>query len=258
MSPLRIVILVLVVLGSVLTAVFFVRPSLFRTAPVTRSILTPEAAPSIGEAPVAPTLRPDLTPPPALQPPIAGTLEISTTPAGAAFALYPSASAEATPPITPPVREGTAPATVDDLPPKPYTVFVRLPGWPEERKEVLLNSGERLALDLTFPHGRVEVKSEPDGAQIFHGERWLGKTPLTVDLPLGEQELVARATDRPERKEKVLVEPLVTTAVAFDLRPSGRTTRTRKPKKPDNPFDAISRTVKKVFSPKKEKKSGGR
>lgn len=255
MSPFRIAILAVVIVGSIVTAILFVRPSLFRPTPVTRSVLTPQTpspAPEAGEARPAET---SLPPPPMPEVPAAGVLEIATTPAGASFAIYPSASAEATPPITPPLQEGAAPAVVENLQPKPYTIYFRLPGWPEERKDVLLNSGERLPVNFTFPHGKVEVTSEPEGAQIFHGERWLGKTPLTIELPLGEQELIARASDRPERSEKVTIAPLATATVAFDLRASGRSAR-RKSKKSDNPFEAISRTVKKVFAPKKPKRSG--
>ena len=45
----------------------------------------------------------------------------------------------------------------------------------------------KLSRRIHFPHGSVTITSIPEGAEIFAGTILLGRTPLTVDLPLGKQ-----------------------------------------------------------------------
>lgn len=177
-----------------------------------------------------------------------GTLQLVTTPAGANFAIYPGSVTGATALASAPLRRGATPESVVDLPPGQYTIFFRNEGWPEDRAEIALKAGETLPVEFTFPHGTATITSNPDGAEIFAGETSLGRTPLTVDLPLGKQELVARHPDFPKKTETVTIESETPATVAFQLRPRSRSSG--KTKEPESAWGKFSNSLKKVFSPK--------
>ena len=187
-----------------------------------------------------------------------GTVRLTTAPSGASFAIYPGLVVGKIAPGTPPLQEGVAPESIGDLPPGRYTLFFRNEGWPDERAEISLEPGENLPVDYTFPHGCANITSNPDGAEIFLGARSLGHAPLTVDLPIGQQQITARHPDGPERDQTVTIESDATAAVAFDLRASSSSSSHRRRRPPESAFDKFSRTLKKVFSgeppPKKRKK----
>ncbi|MEO5722124.1 MAG: hypothetical protein ABIR71_11720 [Chthoniobacterales bacterium] len=222
----------------------------FRSKTPSTSVISPQAPPDPervesveGDAGV-----------PAISPPVAttGALRITTQPAGASFALYPAAADPNGDPPPPPLRDGTAPGSLDGLPPADYVLVFRSEGWPEERATFTLAAGDTRAVDFVFPHGQVEVTSKPDGAQIFHGGRWLGPAPITLDLPVGQQVLIARATNRPERKQTVTIENGGTASVVFEMRPAVRSTRSR-PKEEPSVFEKMGRSMKKFFGPKSKK-----
>lgn len=197
-------------------------------------------------------------PPPSLAPitaPQNATLQLATTPAGASFAIYPGVVADKTAPAATPLRSGATPESVVDLPPGPYTIFFHYQRWPDDRAEITLQPGETLPVEVTFPHGSATVTSNPDGAEIFAGETSLGLTPLTVDLPLGKQELVARHPDFPKKTEIVTIESETPATVAFQLRPRGRSSG--KTKEPASAWDKFSNSLKKVFSSKPPPKKKG-
>jgi serine/threonine protein kinase len=177
-----------------------------------------------------------------------GTLQLATTPAGANFAIYPGIVTGATALASAPLRRGATPESVVDLPPGQYTIFFHNEGWPEDRAEIALKPGETLPVDVTFPHGSATITSNPDGAEIFAGETSLGRTPLTVDLPLGKQELVARHPDFPKKTETVTIESETPATVAFQLRPRSRSSG--KTKEPESAWGKFSNSLKKVFSTK--------
>ena len=208
-------------------------------------------------------LRPDPVPGPALAPespnettPNAptknGALQLTTAPAGATFALYPGVIAGKAAPEFPPLQAGAAPEAIGDLPPGRYTLFFRNDGWPEERTEISLQPGETLPVDYTFPHGSANITSNPDGAEIFLGSRSLGHTPLTVDLPVGKQQLTARHSERPEHNQTVAIQSDITATVDFQLRPAERSHRRRQA--PESALEKLSRSMKKVFAPKQPTK----
>ncbi len=176
------------------------------------------------------------------------TLQLATTPAGAKFAIYPGSVTGATALASAPLRRGATPESVADLPPGQYTIFFHNEGWPEDRTEIALKPGEALPVEFTFPHGSATITSNPDGAEIFAGETSLGRTPLTVDLPLGKQELVARHPDFPKKTESVTIESETPATVAFQLRPRSRSSG--KAKEPESAWGKFSNSLKKVFSPK--------
>ena len=212
-------------------------------------VLRPDPAPAV--PPNETTAGPASRPKPAV-------VQLNTTPAGASFSIYPGVIVGKTAPGTPPLQEGIAPESIGDLPPGRYTLFFRNEGWPEERAEISLEPGETLPVEYTFPQGCANITSNPDGAEIFLGARSLGHAPLTVDLPIGQQQLTARHPDGPERDQTVTIESDATATVAFDLRASSSSSSHRRRRPPESAFDKFSRTLKKVFSgeppPKRNKK----
>jgi serine/threonine protein kinase len=187
------------------------------------------------------------------------TLNLTSTPTGATFSVYPGVIASKTPPVSTPLRSGTTPATIDDLSPGRYTLFFHNDGWPDDRAEIAVHSGENVPVDYTFPHGSATITSMPDGAEIFLGEHSLGTTPLTVDLPLGKITLAARHPDYPKRTKTVTIDGATEATVAFQLRSSG----VSKPKPTPTPsgLDKLGNSFKHLFggktepSPAKKKKS---
>jgi serine/threonine protein kinase len=186
-----------------------------------------------------------------IEPPKA-RLQLITTPPGATFAIYPGVIASKTAPANAPLHSGTAPESIDDLAPGRYTVFFHHKGWPDDRAEISLQSGETLPVDYDFPHGSATITSTPDGAEIFVGEKSLGRTPITIDLPPGKQELVATHPDFPKRSETVMIENGVTAKVAFKfLRARSRSSSKPKPKPtPESAWNKLGDSIKNAFRAK--------
>ncbi len=104
--------------------------------------------------------------------------------------------------------------------------------------------------DATEPQGSVTITSSPAGAEIFLGETSLGHTPLTVDLPLGKQQLVARHPDYPKKTQTVTIASDAPAKVAFQLRGRSRSSSKAKPTPTPSALGKIGNTLKKVFGPK--------
>jgi serine/threonine protein kinase len=174
------------------------------------------------------------------------TIVLNTTPPGASFAVYAGVIAGKSLPATAPLRSGTAPDSVDDLPPGRYTLFFHNDGWPDDRAEVAVNAGESVPVDYTFPHGSVSVSSTPDGAEILLGTHSLGNAPVTVDLPLGKQKLIARLPNLPERSQVVTVDAATAATVSFQLRAQTHSSRAKSTPIP-SALDKIGQSFKHVF-----------
>jgi len=175
-------------------------------------------------------------------------VQLTTAPAGATYTLYPGVIANKTAPATEPMRRGTSPGSIEDLPPGRYTLFFHNEGWPDDRAEVSVSAGETVPVDYTFPHGAATITSTPDGAEIFLGNRSLGNTPLTVDLPLGKLKLVARLPDMPERSQTVTIGSATSASITFEM----KTHRPRaKATPPPSALDKLGQSLKHVFGPKK-------
>ncbi len=175
-----------------------------------------------------------------------GTLQLTTTPPSATFAIYSGVIAGKSAPAATPLRSGTAPENAGDLPPGRYTLFFHNDGWPDDRAEISLQPGETLPVNYTFPHGSATITSNPDGVEILLGEHSLGHTPLTVDLPLGKQQLVSRHPDLPKRTKTVTIENGTVVTVAFQLRSNGRSSA--KPTPTPSGLDKLGNSLKKIFS----------
>lgn len=176
-------------------------------------------------------------------------VQLTTTPAGASYTVYPGVIANKTAPATEPLRSGSSPASIDDLPPGRYTFFFHNEGYPDDRAEVSVSAGETVPVDYTFPHGTASITSTPDGAEIFLGTQSLGNTPLTVDLPLGKLKLIARLPDVPERSQTVTIGSTTPATIKFEMKAhhSGRVRATPTP----SAFDKLGQSLKHVFGPKK-------
>jgi hypothetical protein len=185
----------------------------------------------------------------ALKVPVTNALvQLTTTPAGATYTVYPGVIASKTAPAAEPMRSGTSPGSIEDLPPGRYTFFFHNEGYPDDRAEVSVSAGETVPVDYTFPHGTATITSAPNNAEIFLGTRSLGNTPLTVDLPLGKLKLVARLPDMPERSQTVAIGPSPAATVNFEMK--GHHSNRVKPKPTPSALDKLGQSLKHVFSPK--------
>ena len=145
-------------------------------------------------------------------------LQLTTTPAGATFAVYPGIIADRSAPASAPLRTGTSPGTAEELRGGNYTIFFHKDGWPDSRTEVQLQAGEVRPVEYAFPHGGVTITSVPNGAEILLGTVSLGFTPLTVALPAGEQALTARLKNYPDRTQNVTVNENTAPTIEFQMR----------------------------------------
>ncbi len=215
-------------------------------------LFRPDATPKVTLAPdpiATPFAESIPDAPEASKAPKNGSLQLTTAPAGARFAIYPGVVAGNIVPATSPLHAGTAPESIDDLAPGHYTLFFHNEGWPEESTEVSLEAGESLPVAYIFPHGSANLTSTPDGAEIFLGARSLGYAPLTVDLPLGKQQLAARLPGYPERTQSVTIQDETPAAIAFQMRASSADKK-RKAKRPESALDKLGQSLKNVFSRK--------
>ncbi len=178
------------------------------------------------------------------------TIVLTTSPPGASFAVYSGVIAGKSLPTTAPVHSGTAPDSVADLPPGRYTLFFHNDGWPDDRAEVAVNAGESVPVDYTFPHGSATVSSTPDGAEIFLGTRSLGNAPITVDLPLGRQKLIARLPNLPERSQVVNIDAASVAAINFQLHAQTHSSHAKPTPTPPSALSKIGQSLKHVFGSK--------
>ncbi|MFW6388231.1 MAG: PEGA domain-containing protein [bacterium] len=74
------------------------------------------------------------------------------------------------------------------LEPDRYELVVTAAGYGEQVREVELNESEsaQMSVDLSpLPAERVTIRSEPEGADLYVGSEWVGRTPVTMDRPPG-------------------------------------------------------------------------
>lgn len=95
------------------------------------------------------------------------------------------------------IRTAKTPAEFTDLKTGSYTASFTRPGWPEQRVEVLVSKGQVASAEAEFSQGTVKAESRPSGATVLDGDRVLGKTPLTAELPTGEHTLRFQQPDWP-------------------------------------------------------------
>jgi hypothetical protein len=188
---------------------------------------TPMSAPEVTPATPAPITVDMIASPPRSVTDQPAALQLTTKPAGATFAVYSGIIANKTLPALAPLRTGTSPGTAEELRGGNYTIFFHLDGWPDSRTEVQVQAGEVRPVEYAFPHGEVTITSLPNGAEILRGAVSLGFTPLTVDLPAGEQELTARFKNYPDRTQNVAVNENAASSIEFQMRARRRIAKAR-------------------------------
>jgi serine/threonine protein kinase len=209
-----------------------------------------QPSPLMAESPAPESSRPS-EPTPSLAPKVAGknaALQLTTTPTGASYAIYPGVIANKTAPAVAPMRSGSTPNSIEDLPPGRYTLFFHNEGWPDDRAEISVSAGESVPVDYTFPYGNAIINSTPEGAEILLGTRSLGNTPLTADLPLGKQKLIARLPNLPERSQAVTIGSATPATVNFQM--SVRRSAKPKPTPTPSALDKLGQSLKHVFGHK--------
>src|SRR5438067_3058355 len=173
-------------------------------------------------------------------------LQLTTKPARATFAVYPGIIADKAAPASAPLRSGTSPGTAEELRGGNYTIFFHKDGWPDSRTEVQVQAGEVRPIAYAFPHGEVTITSVPNGAEIFCGTVSLGFAPLTVDLPAGEQVLIARLKNYPDRTQNVTVGENATPTIEFQMRARRRIAKAR-PTPPPSLIEKVGGSLKHLF-----------
>ncbi len=76
---------------------------------------------------------------------------------------------------------------------------------PEKKNAPPVEAVDPTPVPTATPVGKVSLRSQPEGAEVFDGAQQLGVTPLTVELPAGEHELLARFSGWPDQSQRVLV-----------------------------------------------------
>lgn len=216
--------------------------------PTGYAIETTKAAPERTPFPsTAVTSDVTASPPPTItdQP---ASLRLTTKPAGATFAVYDGIIASKTTAVSPPVCRGTSPGTVAELHSGNYTIFFHKDGWPDNRTEIEIQAGEARPLEYSFPHGEVTITSVPIGAEILHGGVPLGFTPLTVDLPSGEQTLTAQLKNYRDRTQNVAVDENASLTIAFEMRERRRMAKAKRTP-PPSLLEKVGGSLKHLFGP---------
>lgn len=174
------------------------------------------------------------------------SLQVTTKPIGATFAIFAGIVADKSPPTSTPVRSGTSPDTVENLEPGNYTIFFQKEGWPDSRDEIQLQAGEVRPLSHIFPHAEVTITSDPSGAEILLGTVSIGFTPLKADLPPGQSEFTARLKNLVDHKQTVTLTDSSTPVIDFQLRTHRHATRAR-PAPPASFIDKIGGSLRHLF-----------
>jgi serine/threonine protein kinase len=135
-----------------------------------------------------------------------GKIKLATNPSGVAFQI-----------VGPDQKtvSGKTPATLEDLSVGKYQISLSQPGWPDYSETVELTSKNPVEITHDFRGIDVTLSSDPSGASIFLGKAKLGETPLTVNLPPGQVEIISRFGQLAPVVQTVNPDPKWVTAVQF-------------------------------------------
>jgi PEGA domain len=135
-----------------------------------------------------------------------GRISVNTEPAGVPFEIVDSQQK---------VTSGVAPLRLDDLPVGQYQITLKRPGWPDVVQSVDLTVNSTATVQHTYQGAEVTLKSDPSGATIYLSGRELGKTPLTINLPFGTNEITSKIGALAPVTQNVTPDPNETTVVEF-------------------------------------------
>ena len=188
-------------------------------APVAAAVVAPEAP--VPVAPVEPPVEPPAAP---VEPPVEPPAAPVEPPVVAAPAL----------PVAPPVpAKQASPAVAPPVPAKPGTpaaapvnrVAVAAPA-PKAVQPAQAAPSSNISSDDANPwgapaavtSGTLKIVTDPDGATVYVNDKQRGKTPLTVELPYGLQNIrVVRGGYKTEVRDVNIGVPSLT--VPFTLKP---------------------------------------
>jgi formylglycine-generating enzyme required for sulfatase activity len=106
------------------------------------------------------------------------------------------------------------------LPPNvEYRISVTKPGYRTVQRELNLapDGRQRLDLELEPELGVVEVKTNPEGAEVYVGEQLAGLTPLTLDLMTIEQDVAVSLEGYAEVRQRITPRAGYPQTLGFDL-----------------------------------------
>jgi serine/threonine protein kinase len=160
----------------------------------TRSVETQINTGSIDNLGVVPLLR------------SVGRIAVSTNPAGVPFEIVGPEQE---------ISSGVSPLQLDELPVGQYQITLKRPGWPDVVQTVDLTVNSTATIQQTYQGAPVTLKSDPSGATIYLNGRELGKTPLTINLPFGTNELTSKIGALGPVTQNVTPDPNGPTVVEF-------------------------------------------
>jgi hypothetical protein len=138
-----------------------------------------------------------------------GTLVLSVDPAGpAGFELIDSGKV---------IRHGSLPASLPDLPTGPYDAIAHRDSR-TVRQAVEVERDQTVSVALAFASGSLAVTSDPPGADILADGASEGRAPVTLELPTGPHQLLARFRNWPESRRTIAVQRGGNTPVDFAFR----------------------------------------
>lgn len=113
---------------------------------------------------------------------------------------------------------GIGRTTVSFLKPGKRTVMITAPGHDDARKEIELNVQEERVIEITAPAkilGDITINSIPDGADVFVGSVWSGRTPAVIGRPEKAKQLILRLEGYEEKRH--VLSPLSPEELSFTL-----------------------------------------
>jgi len=123
------------------------------------------------------------------------TLVIASTPSGATVTIDGTA-------------RGTTPLTVTGLKPRNYDLVVSLKGYAAITRSVDLSDGTQSTQDFSLvqAYGKLNITSDPPGAQVLLDGKAYGTTPLKLDsFPVGNYALTLKLDGNPDITDTVSI-----------------------------------------------------
>ena len=112
---------------------------------------------------------------------------------------------------TPFRKAGVTPVSLSDLPAGKHSVELRYADWEPIRRSVDVSGGSTQDLEFSWERALVAFTSDPPGAEIYLGNKKLGrgqqKTPFQVELPEGDYLFTARHSKLDPVAESFYVDP---------------------------------------------------
>ena len=179
-------------------------------APVPVPDVPADANGGVGALP-APVTPPASTVPSIPAPPLPGTIQVSSTPSGAAIAFDDRAEAS-----------WRTPHTFQNLPQGRHTLQVSKPGYVTETRIVALSGNESqwVHVVLTKATGILKVSTVPSGAQIYVDGELRGEvTPASLRIPAGVRRILLRKEGFRDLEQVIEIEDNSVTTLNQQLGP---------------------------------------